>query len=296
MMEKRKASMDLISPNFSDLFQPNLEIGKFPDGDSHVRILELAACRGQQVTLYHRLYPDQNNSLMELFLILETLKQENAQVTLVAPYLPYARQDKKKLDGEVASAIALCNLLAQAGCKKLVTFDCHFLNATGLMKFGNLNIENLSMGAELIARARQYFAGEPFEVAAPDAGANYLVKDRGGKAFKKVRKEYDGDKVGYRDVETMECNFDIKGKNFLILDDMISTGATMQKALERLLARGAKKVFCAATHGLFLYNSVDKLRKFTEHVFASDTITGPQAEVSIKTALQEFKSNIRPLF
>ncbi len=288
--------MDLISPNFSDIFQPNFEIGKFPDGDSHVRIPGLAKCRGEQVTLYHRLYPDQNNSLVELFLILETLKQEKAKVTLVAPYLPYARQDKKKLDGEVASAIAVCNLLSQAGCEKLVTFDCHFLNAAGPALFGNLKIENLSMGKELVVHSKKYFLGEPFETVAPDAGAGYLVKDQGGKAFTKVRKDYDGDKIGYREIETMECDFEIKGKNFLILDDMISTGNTMLKALETLLEQGAKKVYCAATHGLFLYNSLDKLNKFTEHVFASDTILGSQAEVSIKPSLEILKSNIQPLF
>lgn len=288
--------MDLISPNFSDLFEPNFEIGKFPDGDSHVRIPEIAKCREKQVTLYHRLYPDQNNSLVELFLILETLKQEKAKVTVVAPYLPYSRQDKKKLDGEVQSAIAVCNLIDAAGCEKLVTFDCHFLNATGSAAFGNLKIENYSMGKELVAQARKYFLGEPFEVVAPDAGANYLVKEQSGKSFKKVRKDYDGDKIGYRDIDTMECDFDIKDKSFLILDDMISTGSTMQKALEKLLESGAKKVYCAATHGLFLYNSLDNLNKFTEHVFASDTISGSQAEVSIKPALEILKSNVQPLF
>lgn len=288
--------MDLISPNFSDLYQPNFEIGRFPDGDSHVRIPEIAKLKGQNVTLYHRLYPDQNNSLVELFLILETLKQEHAKVTLVAPYLPYARQDKKKLDGEVASAIAVCNLLAQAGCEKLVTFDCHFLNATGPATFGNLKIENFSMGKELVEQAREYFAGEMFEVVAPDAGANYLVKEQGGKSFKKVRKEYNENKIGYRDIKTMECDFEIEGRNFLILDDMISTGATMLKALEKLIECKAKKVFCAATHGLFLYNSLDKLRKFTEHVFASNSIVSQQAEVSIKPALEIYKSKAKSLF
>ena len=56
--------------------------------------------------------------------------------------------------------------------------------------------------------------GEEFEVVVPDAGAAYLVKDFGGKHFNKVRKEYDGDKIAYRDIESLSCDFDIAGKNF----------------------------------------------------------------------------------
>src|SRR3989344_9294865 len=120
--------MQLISPNFSDLLEPNIEIGKFPDGDAHVRIPNLLECKGQEVMVFHRLYPKQNTSLVTLLLILDSLKQQSAKkITVITPYLPYARQDKKKLNGEVASAYVICDLLARAGCHKLVTFDCHFL-------------------------------------------------------------------------------------------------------------------------------------------------------------------------
>ncbi|MFI5206318.1 MAG: hypothetical protein ACHQVK_05250, partial [Candidatus Paceibacterales bacterium] len=60
------ASVQLVSPNFSDLFEPNIEIGKFPDGDSHVRILPLPACQGSNVIVFHRLYPKQNTALVTL--------------------------------------------------------------------------------------------------------------------------------------------------------------------------------------------------------------------------------------
>lgn len=281
-------AVHLVSPNFSDLFEPNVEIGKFPDGDSHVRILPIAECKGSDVVVFHRLYPKQNTSLVTLLFILDSLKEVGAKnITVVCPYLTYSRQDKKKLNGEVASAFVVCGMLAKAGCDKLVTFDCHFLNKEGGAEFNGLPIENISMGKDLVAYAKDNgFAGEGFEVISPDMGANYLVKDHGGKSYNKVRKEYDGDKIHYRDIHEMDGDFDLAGKNVLLLDDMISTGNTMIKALEKLKEGGAKKICCAATHGLFLYNCIDKIRKFTDCVYSTDTIVNPHAGVSIVKKLE----------
>lgn len=276
--------LKLVSPNFADLMEPNIEIGKFPDGDAHVRILDLEKYKDQETIVYHRLYPKQNTSLVVLLLILDTLKQIGARVSVVAPYLPYARQDKTKLNGEVGSAKTICNLLARAGCEKLYTFDCHFLNAEGEHRFGDLTIHNISMAKALYEKAREYFQ-ESFEVVVPDAGAAYLVKDLGGKHFTKVRKEYDGERIAYRDIESLACDFDIEGKNFLVLDDMISTGSTMVAVIEKLKTCGAKKIACGTIHGLFLFNCLDKLRKLTEYIFATDSIPSPQSAVSIKDKL-----------
>jgi ribose-phosphate pyrophosphokinase len=287
----------LISPNFSDLFVPNMEIGKFPDGDSHVRIPELARCKDQDVVIFHRLYPDQNSSLIELLLILDAVKFQGAKsITVVAPYLPYARQDKQTLDGEIASAHIICNLIARAGCGKLVTFDCHFLNEEGDFTHGELNIHNVSMRNELISHARQQFAGQEFEIIGPDDGAAYLVEKAGGKNLKKVRKNYEDNKIAYRHIDTMEGEFDVKNKNVLLLDDMISTGSTMIKALDKMMEGGAKRVACAATHGLFLYNCLDRLRKSSDIIFASDSIFSSQGQVTVKLKLEEYLSGVKTLF
>ncbi|MDR3642568.1 MAG: ribose-phosphate diphosphokinase [Candidatus Doudnabacteria bacterium] len=291
-------AVKLISPNFADIFTPNIEIGEFPDGDSHVRIPLIGECKDREVVVFHRLYPRQNTSLVALLLILDSLKEIGAKhVSVVAPYLPYSRQDKKKLNGEVASAYVICNLLARAGCDKLISFDCHFLNKEGPAKFGELNIENISMGKVLVEHAKDAaFLGEGCEVISPDMGANYLVKEHGGKSYKKVRKEYEGDKIHYRDVGEMDGDFDVKGRNVLLLDDMISTGATMIRALEKLTEAGAKKICCAATHGLFLYNCVDKIKKFTDCVYSTDTIVNDNAKVSVKQKLTDFGATQPTLF
>jgi ribose-phosphate pyrophosphokinase len=286
----------LISPSFSDLFEPNIEIGQFPDGDRHIHIPQISELQGQEITLFHRLYPKQNNALVELFLIMEVLREAGCRVTVVSPYLPYARQDKNKMDGEIQSAKVLSALLARAGCKKLVTFDCHFLNEEGFTEYHGLKIQNISMNDALVAHAAKFFAGEDFEVIGPDDGSAYLVHGFGGQYMKKVRKEYDGKKIGYRHIDVLEGEFDIKDKNVLILDDMISTGSTMLKALEKVKTQGAKRVCAAATHGLFLHNSLEKIRKLSDCVFATDTIPSPQSKVSIKEKLKELDIHAAKLF
>lgn len=276
----------LVSPNFSDLFEPNIAIGKFPDGDSHITIPQLPDCRGQDVTVYHRLYPKQNTSLVVLLFIIEQLKQAGAKtVSAVCPYLPYARQDKQKLPGELTLAYSTCRLLAAAGLNKLITFDCHFLNDTGRQKFAGLTIENLSLGPALVARAKEIFHDEAFEIIGPDEGSRYLVAEHGGLALTKVRKDYQGAKVAYRDVHEVTGDLDVSGKNVLILDDIISSGSTMVKCLEKVSAAGAKKIICAATHGLFLFDCVEKMKVFSAEIFASDSIPGTLAKVSIKEQL-----------
>lgn len=275
----------LVSPNFKDIFPPNLEIGSFPDGDIHVHIPRVNRFRKKKVLLFHRLYPDQNKALLELFFILNILKSVKAEVVLVSPYLPYARQDKVFLEGESLSAKMVCQMIRQAGCQKLVTFDCHFLKKEGNVVWGSLPIKNISLSKELIARARSMCPGKKCEVIGPDEGAAYLVKGQGGKSMRKERRAYKNGKIGYRHIENMEYDFDVKGKNVLILDDMISTGSTMMKAIEAMKKGGAKKVFCAATHGFFLRGSLEKLETLSDGVFVSNTIPSAVSKINIKEKL-----------
>jgi ribose-phosphate pyrophosphokinase len=273
----------LVAPNCSDLFEPSIQIGNFPDGDSHITIPNLEQCRKQEIIVYLRLYPEQNTNLAVLLFILDSLKSVGAEkITAVCPYLPYARQDKQKLPGELTLAYSLCHQLARAGVDKLVGFDIHFLNKIGEQEFAGLKIENYSMGPALIEKAKEIFNGESFEIIGPDDGSNYLVAGHGGQSMKKVRKEYAHGKVGYRDIHDITGELNVAGKNVLILDDMISSGSTMIKALEKVMAGGAKKVACAATHGLFLFDCLDKMRQFTHDIFCADTIIHSEASVSIK--------------
>jgi len=280
--------MLLTSPNFPEIAQPSIEFKTFPDGDSYARINDIEKCQGEDVMLFHRLYPKQNTAIFNAAQVLHTLKRVGARVTLVSPYLPYARQDKTFLMGEALSAQVLCKLLADFGVMKLVTADCHFLKKEGESEYVHLKIHNASANKLLVEHARKKVGLEQLEVISPDQGANYLVSEFGGKSMSKVRGDYDKDKgeEAYRSVQKMEREFDVKGKNVLILDDMIATGGTMIKAVENVKKGGARKVFCAATHGFFLNDSLAKLRKLSDGVFTTNSIPNEAAEVDIVPLLK----------
>lgn len=274
----------IVSPNFSDVLEPNVKMKTFPDGDSYVRVPEAGRYSGQEVKVFHRLYPEQDQAVFQAVLMADTLKRAGARPVLVAPYLPYSRQDKIFKEGEAMSAEVLCSMLKNAGFEKLITIDCHFLKKQGTFNFGGLEIENLSANRLLVEHAKK-MAGSDVEVVSPDMGARYLVGEFGGKSMQKVRGEYVEGEEAYRKIEKMEREFDVKGKNILILDDMISTGGTMIKAVENIRKGGAEEIYCAATHGFFLKNSYEKLNEISDGLFVTDSIPGPASEVSIKSLL-----------
>lgn len=274
--------MKLVSPNFSDLLQPNVEIKKFPDGDNYICLPESGE---KKATVFHRLYPEQDSALLQAVLILDTLKRQGIEATLVSPYFPYARQDKIFKKGEAMSAEVMADLLHYAGARKLVTVDCHFLKKEGKFTYAGLPIVNVSANKLLVEHAKKLVGS--VEVISPDMGANYLVEQFGGKSMKKVRGDYVQGGTAYRKIESVEMNFDVKGKNILILDDMISTGGTMLRAVENVKKGGAAKVLCAATHGFFLKGSLEKLQAASDGVFVTDSIPSAVSAVSVKQLLEK---------
>ncbi len=273
--------MDLISPNFSELLEPNVEIKQFPDGENYVRILRPI---GKKARLFHRLYPIQDRMLIQALLMIKTLKEKGAETTLVAPYIPYARQDKIWKDGEAFSSKYICEMLAWAGVEKLVTFDCHFLKKEGEFEYGNLKIKNISLNKKLIEYAKKEF-GKDLLVISPDMGASYMV-GLGGKSMEKRRGEYIKGKEAYRKIEEMKVDFEVKGREILIIDDMIAGGGTMIKAIENMEKHEASKIYCCATHGLFLKDSLERIKGMCNGIFTSNTILNPVSKVNFMEELK----------
>lgn len=289
--------MRFVCPSFSDMYAPNVEIKVFPDGDSYVRVEGAKEAEGKDVVILNRLYPAQDSAIFQTILIIRAIREHKPKsLRLVVPYLPYSRQDKVFKEGEAKSAEILCDLLRREGVDGLITLDCHFLKREGKFEYGGLKIANLSMNREIVEKAKGIAGGE-LEIMSPDEGANYLVEEFGGSSMKKERGDYGGGAgsgVGgergsgeeiYRGIKKMEMERDVKGKSVLIIDDMISTGSTMLKAVENVKRGGAKKVICAATHGFFLKGSLGKLKESGE-VFVTDSIPTEVSEVSVKPAIE----------
>ena len=253
--------------------KPNVDIKYFPDTESCVRILKVNSLKNQKVVVYHRLYPEPEKRLFELLLILSRVRQETKKIEVFVPYLPYARQDKSHQTGEVVSADVLCELFVKYGVEKLITYDCHFLPRAGNFKRAGLKIENRSAGKALIAYAKKYFNGENFIVIAPDQGSSYFIEEAQGYWLQKKRKRLNKSTVE-SETHIKKNNFDVKGKNICILDDVIDTGGTVYKTILHLKERGAKKIIVGATHGTFSRpETLRKILKATRgQVFTTNSI------------------------
>lgn len=264
------------------------EVKKFPDGELYIRIPE--SCKGKDVLLLHRCYPEQNENLMKLFILLDAIhSQSPSSLKVFIPYLPYARMDKAVKEGEAISADTVCKLMKQLGCGEFITVDCHFIKeGAGLFERAGLKIRNLTASDALLTHIHK---SSPSALAiSPDQGAAYMAK--GGEAIRKVRGEY-GEMAGatYRKVAEMKVEFETKGKDLVIIDDMISTGSTMIKAVKVLKEAGAKRLSCATTHGLFLSGALDKLKEAgAAEIIATDSIPSPVSKVRVAGLLIEAKA------
>lgn len=266
----------LITPYCKDFGKPNITIKHFPDTESYVFIPKINSLKSKKVIIYQRLYPEPEKRLFELLLILSRVKKETKDIELFVPYLPYARQDKEHKIGEVVSADILCEILKRYGVKKLITYDCHFLPQPGIFTRSGLKIDNKSAGRQLIEYAKKYFGKEKFIIISPDQGSSYFIKNAQGYVLKKKRKKKISliNNQTHGDIHTMKGGEGAKEKNICILDDMISTGGTVLRAIEHLKTKGAKKIIVGSTHGVFSGKKIIEkiLKKNCNQLFITNTI------------------------
>lgn len=275
----------LFSPNCPDLGAPNIEMKKFLDGENYVRIPSFPQIKGDEITLFHRAYPSQDSSLIQLFLSLKTLSRATEKITAVIPYMPYARQDKMVLEGEAKSSEYVCNMIAECGCRELITFDAHFLKMKGTYRYGNLKIRNLSLDEELIGRLSSE-CKNPL-IISPDKGSSYMVVEKGGVSMEKKRKAYEQSELAERKVSVMNTDAKMGGRDVIIIDDMIAGGGTMVRAVELCRKKGARKVFCGATHGLFLNDCARKIFSAgAEGILTSNTIPSEYSKINFMDSLR----------
>jgi len=245
------------------------ETERFPDGECYVRLG--TGVKGKHIAIIQTAFPDGN--IIELFLLQDAARRAGAaQITVVVPYLGYARQDKLFHEGEAVSAIALSNLLSLYA-DRFITMDIH---ETSTLKSVHVPAGNISAMPE-IGRFVERF--EPDLVVSPDRGAVELARsvsgvlDRPWDYLEKTR--LDG-----RTVKIAPKNMDVNGKTVVIVDDIIATGGTIINATGQLRAQGARKVYAACTHGLFTSNALPKLGKACDGVFSTNTIPGEASRIS----------------
>jgi ribose-phosphate pyrophosphokinase len=196
---------------------------------------------------------------MEALIMVDALKRASAKrITVVMPFYPYARQDKKHLGREPISARLIADLFKTAGADRLMSVDLHTAQIQGFFDGPVDHLFALPLLADYIA---DKYGGD-FTVVSPDTGRVRMAErwaDRlGGTPVAFVHKTRDvkiaNEVVAHRVVG------DVEGQRCLLIDDMIATGGTITKAADILLDSGATEVVVAATHGEFSEPAIDRLK------------------------------------
>ncbi len=278
----------LVSSNCSDLATPNFELKQFPDGESYLRIPQVKELEDKHVVILHRIYPKQDTSMIQLLQAVSVVKPMAKKITAIIPYLSYARQDAATLDGEAVTARLLSRLSVTAGLDELVTFDCNFIKrGPGKHVYEGLDIDHRTLMPELLHYVRPK-VDDPILVS-PGAGSAYIVKKEGGVLMEKVRKEYTHGDVILRITEDEKLEGDVSGKDVILLDDMIAAGETMMVAARVCKKAGARRIICAAVHGLFVGYAFDKIRAAgAKEVVVSDSVLSPASQISVTMGLKDY--------
>jgi len=253
---------------------------RFPDGELKLR---LPTHLPERMVLWRGLQAP-NEKLVELLLAARTARALGARhLTLVAPYLAYMRQDMAFSPGEAVSQRIVGDFLASL-FDALVTVDPHLHRVATLQEAVPVRHAQLISGAPLLA---EHIAGQGREVLliGPDEEALQWVAQAAqprGWAYAVCHKKRNGD----RNVDIALPDVPVQGRAVVLIDDVASSGHTLARAAELLLAAGARSVDVAVTHALFAEGALALVRGAgVGEIWSTDAIAHSSNAVSIVPAV-----------
>jgi ribose-phosphate pyrophosphokinase len=250
---------------------------RFSDGEIFVQIDENV--RGSHAFVIQPTCPPVNDNLMELLIIIDALKRASvSSVSAIIPYYGYARQDRKVSPRSPISAKLVADLLQAAGVDRVVSVDLHSGQIQG---FFNVPFDNL-YGSTVLVRYLKARVPENVVVVSPDAGGVERARFFAGKL---------GTDLAIIDKRRPEANVssvmhiigEVKGRNCIIVDDMVDTAGTLTNSAKALMDAGAERVLAAATHGVLSGPAIGRIAESViEELVITDTV--PVSEESQKKA------------
>jgi len=251
------------------------EIIKFANDNLFVKINE--SVRGQDVFVIQTANAPVNEHLMELLLLIDTLKYSSAaRVTAVIPYFPYVRSDKKDQPRVSIGARLMANLLETAGADRVLTLNLHSWQIQGFFRIptDHLLAESIIM---------DYFREKDLTntvAVSPDAGGAKRVEKYAERlnlpfVIMDKRRDLNDDKS-----KIVNVIGDVKGRNAIIFDDEIATGGSIIDTARVLRANGAKKVSVGVIHGVLCGDGVERLNNSDiDEIVATNSVATPDKAV-----------------
>ncbi len=221
-------------------------IETFPDGEIGVQILENV--RGKDVFVIQSPARHPNHYLMELLILVDALKRASAKsIVAVVPYFAYARQDRKEKGRVPITAKLVADLLEKAGVTRFLTMDLHTEQIQG---FFNIPVDHL-YARPLFVKALKDLKLKDAVIVSPDIGSNKMAR-KFAEDLKLDIAIVDKRRINGRDVEVNALIGSVKGKQAILVDDICSTGGTLEMAAKVCKEEGAKTVFAVIAHALMM--------------------------------------------
>ena len=246
----------------------------FANGEIYARFDE--SVRGSDAFVIQSHTSPINEWLMEQLIMVDALKRASAKrITVVAPFYPYARQDKKGRGREPISARLVADLFKAAGADRIMSVDLH---AAQIQGFFDGPVDHLFAMPVLLEHMRRELDPATLTVVSPDMGRVRVAdiwSDKLGVPLAIIHKRRDP--LVPNQVSVHEIVGDVNGRVCLLVDDLIDTGRTIVKAAEALKAAGATGVVVAATHAVFSDPAVELLQSdVIDSVVVTDTLPLPE--------------------
>jgi len=254
-------------------------VGRFPDGEIDIKIND--DVRGADCFVLQPLSPPVNENWVELLLLLDCLKRASAgRVTAVMPYYGYARQDRKTAARTPISAKLVANLITEAGADRVLTLDLH---AGQIQGFFDIPVDHLFAKPVLLAAIRKLDIENPV-IVTPDVGGIRMARAY-AKALHADLAIVDKRRISGSEIAIEHIIGEVSGRNVVIVDDMISTGASISEASAILRTEGARQIVIAVSHAVFCGPAVERLDEApVDMILTTDTIpAGKQSPRNLHT-------------
>lgn len=261
-----------------------IEFKTFPDGERYIRI------KGEPknfhaVVVQSIIPPNPDQSIIELCFILETLKELSVEkVTAVIPYFAYARQDKRFLPGEAVSGRIVCDIIQNAGADEVITVDIHNKRIFKNFKIPAKDVSAVPLLGEYL---NKFKPTDPL-IISPDEGAMERAKTLADLMeaeyviFSKFRDKHTGE------IEIKMTEINVTNRDVFIVDDIISTGSTMVRAVEIAKSQGASRIYTACTHAILVGDSRFRiLNAGANEIIGTDTVPSDVSFVSVAPIIAE---------
>ena len=254
----------------------------FPDGESKITFGRIP--KNSVILVVQSTYPPVDTNLLQALSIISQARKVSSKIYAIIPYMGYARQDRQFLSGEVVTMSIVARMLKSAGAKKIVVVDIHSKIALNHFKIPKENVSAIPELAKYFKRMKL----KNTLVVSPDMGGALRAKRFASLintdfiALKKSRNRKTGKVV------IQSSKVDVRGKDLILVDDIISTGGSIVKAAQFLKKQKCKRVFVACTHGLFVEGAEKKIKNAgVSRIISTNTIPRNTSKVDISGVIAD---------